>query len=516
LRNLVLVLALACVLWALNAVWLAHDTRPPLWDMAAHQSYALNYLGNAPSDLSFWNRSWNYPPFVHIVIAVFFRLFHPDPHIAVFANLPATFLLFWGVFELARMLAGAGAARWTCVLTALTPYLIWISRETVLDYWLGAWVAVSLVLLVKSDGFQSRSASLLFGLTCALGMLTKWLFAGFLALPCLYVIVRQRIWRSHRQRLHLAWAVLIAAAISGIWYVPNLPGLIRFYFSNTQVGAREGEPPVVSFQSLIYYLRLLEGYQLFALLFCLSLLSCYFVYKNRMLRDGMLPALCIAGGWLALTALRTKDPRFSLPLLGPVMVITGTWIHSWGSGWKSRLAKALVAGVLCIQAYAISFGISWLPPEIVIATGYQGSLRWDWNLYLQHYFHELNAPKREDWKLDPILDRIAEDSRERGIAPDLVLVPDLPRFNSINFQLFARLHGLPSRIDHLQSAQNGARAFDGFNYVLTTEKDQGMSWTTAESGSLSRVVMNERERFRPIDAYPLPNGDLARLYVVLR
>ncbi len=517
-HDLALVLGLACALWGLHAVWLQRDTRPPVWDMAMHQAYALSYLPNAslPPSVSLWERSGNYPPFVHVVIALAFWLFHPGPHIAVLANIPATFLLFWGVYELARMFAGAAAGRWACILTALTPYLIWMSRETILDYWLGAWVVLSLVFLAKTEGFQSRQASLLLGLTCALGMLTKWLFAGFLAVPAAYVVFRQRIWRSERRVINFADAMLITIAVSGVWYLPNLPGLIRYFSENSQIGAREGEPPVLSFQSLIYYLRLLEGYQLFGLLFCLFLLSCFFVWKNRGMKDGMLWAASIMGGWLAMTALRTKDPRFTLPLLGPMMVVAGTWVQSWGAGWKPRVARAALLIVLCVQAYAINFGIRWLPQEVVLAEGYHGSLRWDWNLYLQNYFHILGSPEREDWKQDVILRRVAVDSHQRHLPATLALVPDLPRFSAANFHLFARLRGYPFRVDHPQIARNGIRSFDGFNYVIITERDQGMPWTTGASRALNQIIMDEHEVFRLLDVYPLPNGDAARLYLIQR
>lgn len=516
--DLALVFALACALWGVHAVWLMRDTRPPVWDMALHQAYALNYLPGAslPPNLSPWDRSGNYPPFVHLVIALAYGLFHPGPHIAVLANLPATFLLFWGVYELARLFAGAGAARWACLLTALTPYLIWFSRETILDYWLGAWVVLSLVLLIKTDGFQSRSASRLLGITCACGLLTKWLFAGFMIFPASYVIFRHRIWKSERRLIHLADTILIAVLAAGAWYLPNLPRLIRYFSENAQIGAREGEPPVLSFQSLIYYLRLLEGYQLFGLLFCLFLFSCFFVCRAKGLRDGKLWAISIAGGWLAMTALRTKDPRFTLPLLGPMMVIAGTWIHSWGAGWKARAAKAALVIALCVQAYAINFGISWLPQEVILARGYEGSLRWDWNLYLQHYFHILGAPRKEDWKQDIMLRRAADDSRSRHLPPTLALVPDLPRFSAANFQLYSRLRGYGFRVDHPQSAGNGIRAFDGFNYVIMTEREQGMPWTTGESKKLNQIIMDEHRIFRLLEVYPLPNGDAARLYVVQR
>jgi 4-amino-4-deoxy-L-arabinose transferase-like glycosyltransferase len=517
-RHLAFVFALVAALWIVHMVWLARDTRPPLWDMAAHQMYALNYLpdGYASPDLHFWRRSWNYPPFVHLAVASVFWLFHPGPHIAILVNIPATFLFFWAIFELARMLSGVGAARWTCLLVALTPYLIWFSREVILDYWLCAWVAVSLVFLLKTKGFESRDASLLFGLSCAFGLLTKWFFAAFLVAPAIYVTVRYRVWVSWRQRANCFLAVLIAGIVAGIWYLPNLPEIYRFFIYNTQIGAKEGEPPVLSFQSFIYYLRLLEGYQLFALLFGVLLLSCFFVYRSRGMREGKFWILSIVGGWLVLTALRTKDPRFTLPLLGPLMIVAGIWIESWGNGWKSRAARILLVTALCIQAYAISFGIRWLPQEVVIAKGYQGSVRWDWNLYIQHLFHILDSPKQEDWKQDAILDRLVEDARNRNLSPDLAVIPDLPRFNSLNFELYARMRRLRSRVEHRQSASKGMRAFDNINYVLIAESEQGMNWTTQDSPALNRLVLNEPRMFRLLGAYPLPNGDTACLYSILR
>jgi hypothetical protein len=292
--------------------------------------------------------------------------------------------------------------------------------------------------------------------------------------------------------------------------------LIRYYSENSEIGAREGEPPVISFQSLIYYLRLLEGYQLFALLFCLLILSVFFVCRRRGLRDGKLWAATIVGGWFAMTILRTKDPRFTLPLLGPLMIVVGAWFQSWGGGWKPRMIRTVLLILLCTQAYAVDFGIPWLPEQVVLAEGFQGSLRWDWNLYLQHYFHILGAPKREDWKQEAILRRAAADAVHRHLQMTLAVVPDLPRFNSTNFQLLSRLRGLPFRIDHPQAAQSGMRAFDGYNYALMTERDQGMSWSTAESRALNQIIVNEPRTFQLLEVYILPNGDGARLYAIRR
>ena len=513
--EIAVVVLLSCALWGLNDVWLSRDTEPPAWDMAVHQTYALNYLPGADvsPDVRFWERSGNYPPFVHIVIAFTYGLFHPGPHIAILANVPATVLLLWGVYEIGVAFAGAGAAIWACVLTTLTPFLIWISRETLLDYWLAAWVAAALALLIKSSAFESRRYSFLLGLACALGMLTKWLFAGFIIGPVVYTMLRHRIWSSKPRAINFAAAAGIAAGGAGTWYVPNFSTLVRYYFENAQIGSREGEPAVISFQSFIYYLRLLEGYQFFAVLFCLFVFSVVFVYKHRTSTVGGFLAVAIVSGWLAMTLLRTKDPRFTMPLLGPMTVLCGAWIQSWKPGWISGTAKTLLLVLLCTQAYAINFGLRWLPQEVVLLPGYQGQLRWDWNLYLQQYFDISGTPKREDWKQDTILRRIAADTSQKRVRATLALIPDLPRFNASNFNLYAR-HGGISVQSGRPALLDGTHSFEGFNYVVLTQGDQGWAYTTSENLKLNEIVLNHPETFHFLESYLLPSGAVARLYAI--
>jgi 4-amino-4-deoxy-L-arabinose transferase-like glycosyltransferase len=509
------VLACTAAVWIINAIWLAIDTRPPVWDMALHQMYALNYIpGFHPEDLkfsTFWLLSGNYPPFVHLVIAAVLRIFHASPHIATLANIPATFLLFWALFELGVYFTSEAAAKWACILMLLTPYLMWMSRETILDYWLSAWTAVAWVLLIWADGFESRRWSRVFGVSCGLGLLTKWLFPGFIAIPFLLVALRARIWKNAERLVNAAQSILLAAAIAGLWYARNLAHLIQYFGENAQIGALEGEPPVFSFQSFIYYLRLLEGYQLYAVLFVLLVGGLAFVISRSALHDRALWIAMVIGGWLAMTLLRTKDPRFTMPLLAPLLVIPAAWITSW-----RRAGQMFVLAVLILQAYAINFGITWLPQQIVLMPGYQGSLRWDWQLFSQHYFNILGAPRQEEWQQNEIINRVSEEATKRNAAASLALVPDLARFNYFNFQLAAKLAKMPMRIEHVATATAGVSSFDGFHFVVTTEMEQGMPWTTGEARALNQLIVSRPDIFKPITSYRLPNGDAAQLYFINR
>jgi hypothetical protein len=215
-----------------------------------------------------------------------------------------------------------------------------------------------------------------------------------------------------------------------------------------------------------------------------------------------------------MTLIRTKDPRFTLPLIAPLLVIPAAWLGSWKKTHLNRITQAALIGLLCFQAYMSNFGISWLPKHAVILRGYQGSFRWDWNMYLQDYFGIFGKPAREDWRQDVILQKIADDSKKRNVRPSLALVPDLPWFNEANFALFARFRGLSVRVSHLKSAANGILSFEGYNYVLMTEHDQGMSWTTGASNALNRIIVDHPRIFRLVALYQLPSGDGARLYYI--
>jgi hypothetical protein len=172
--------------------------------------------------------------------------------------------------------------------------------------------------------------------------------------------------------------------------------------------------------------------------------------------------------------------------------------------------------ILGFQMYVSNFGIKWLPRHAVILAGYQGSFRWDWNLFLQDYFDIFGNPRREDWKQDAVLQKISEDARKRNVQPSLALVPDMAWFNESNFALYARFRRMRLSISHLKAAANGVQSFEGYNYVLMTEHGQGMSWTTVNSQALNRIIVDNPNTFRLVDLYKLPNGDGARLYYILR
>jgi hypothetical protein len=98
----------------------------------------------------------------------------------------------------------------------------------------------------------------------------------------------------------------------------------------------------------------------------------------------------------------------------------------------------------------------------------------------------------------------------------LALVPDLARFNYFNFQLAAKLAKMPVRVEHVGSAASGIAAFDGYDFTVTSDMDQGMPWTTRDAAALNQLIVNRQDIFKPLTSYRLPNGDAVRLYFIDR
>jgi 4-amino-4-deoxy-L-arabinose transferase-like glycosyltransferase len=93
----------------------------------------------------------------------------------------------FATYGIATTVLSPRLAALAAVITAFYPYLLWISRETIIDYWLTAIVAASMWALIKTKEFSDLRWSMVFGLFAGIGMLTKWTFPFFLIMPAILV-----------------------------------------------------------------------------------------------------------------------------------------------------------------------------------------------------------------------------------------------------------------------------------------------------------------------------------------
>jgi 4-amino-4-deoxy-L-arabinose transferase-like glycosyltransferase len=502
-RHRILLAVSAVYLVVADLIWFSRDTRPPFWDMACHASLALQVLNSFVMFGLFGvvrmlpGITGYYPPFYHAIVALFFGVFGKSVDVARWANLPAILLLLFATYGIGRTVLSRTSAAAAAALANFYPLMLWLSRETMIDYWLASMVAVAMWLLVTTD-FEDWQWSVLIGVVCGCGMLTKWTFGFFIAAPFL--------WIARKNLKNAALSASVAAVISLYWYIPEIPELRRFLQINNAGSFGEGDPDRFSFQSLVFYFRALEGYQAFLVLFVLFIAGAIILRKR--FYSGWIPILLwLICGWLSLMIFRNKDPRYSVPLLPAVALISANVFE------RSRLALAVTLPFLAFQHYLVSFGISELPERIVLMNGVHGPLSYDWNLYTQDYFGLWGRPAREDWKIEHVLDMISPVGRRRS---RLGIVPNIARFDPVAFELYIALKDRPVTINRLWHLDEQNLLKNDF--VLVSEVSESSSALdevlNPERGPITEYIFKRPDTFRIVERFSLPNGVVIRLYKV--
>lgn len=169
------------------------------------------------------------PPALYLLTQFSYALFGPSMDAAQYTNIALLALLLVLTFFLARTVL---ADRWALVATALTallPMVASMSRLYYMENLLTVAVLLNLLALLKSDGFRNRHWALLWGATLGLALLEKWTAPIYLAAPTLYVLWRTQTladWRGRIAHLHFDWrnaaiAIVLAAGLAALWYLPN-------------------------------------------------------------------------------------------------------------------------------------------------------------------------------------------------------------------------------------------------------------------------------------------------------
>ena len=500
-RVRILLFGAAAYLTVTNLVWIAYDTRPPFWDMARHLSAAIGIHEAARDSLPAAARAilggitGYYPPLYQSIMAVFYGTFGETVDAALWANIPAVLLLLVATYGIGRTVLSQIGAASAAVIVNFYPLMLWLSREAMMEYWLTSMVALAVWLLVTGS-LETWSRTLLFGLVCGLGMLTKWTFPFFVGLPFL--------WFARGRIRNAAASVGIAALVSASWYGVQIPTILELLEVNTAGGVGEGDPSRLSFQAVIFYVRALEGYQLFLPLF-LAFLAGALLLARRFDPAWTPVLLWILSGWLGLMLFQNKDPRYSVPLLPAVALVTARVFD------KRPILLALLLPFLVFQHYLVSFGIRGLPERMVLAEGTTGPVSYDWHVYTQIYFGLWGPPAREDWKIERVLDQVASSGGNTRLA----IVPDIARFDPRAFELYVTLRQEPVTIHSLWVLDELEIA--GYDYILVTEGSYGKPGSFLFSPDRERIAEYLEERpdaFRVIDAFELPSGEMIRLYQV--
>jgi 4-amino-4-deoxy-L-arabinose transferase-like glycosyltransferase len=369
-----LLLALGFI--ALTALWLSQDARVPDWDSGDHIQHSIYYYAQIDSGhISEVLKTDNpYPPVVELVgaLAAFIGGLSVGS-IVLTQNIVFVPLLVLGCYGTGRLVAGRTAGLLAVVFALSTPILVSEFHEFFLDPGLTAMVAVTVWLLLASDGFRDQRYALWAGGAAGVGMLTKQTFVFYIVGVIAVMLVRGG-WRHWRHVLAFGGIVL---AVSWGYYVYHFnylhqlsKGVIAGDANSIQQtgllhptpGPDSRVPPTWSIDNTLWYFWVLVNTVLrlpYALLFAGGTVASIVGFVRNRRRESLIPELVggVVIAWFLITYLMSlHDPRYLMPILVYAAVLGTAWIVLLPRRWRLAVGPAL--GVLAVLNVAsVSFGL---------------------------------------------------------------------------------------------------------------------------------------------------------------
>jgi 4-amino-4-deoxy-L-arabinose transferase-like glycosyltransferase len=526
----------ACVasLWGLatawDRLWLARDGRIPSWDQADYLNSAVDHgraLGLLSGSWQGWaallDHSPKIPPLASLVNGSVMALAGDSPDaaswsLALWHGLLLAVVAAWG-----RQLGGRRVALLCVALVALAPALMALRVDYTLDIPLTATTTLALWLLGRwqaaSPGGGHGRQALLAALAIGAALLVKQSALLLVALPALWAAVGGLRRRERRLQVLLALAVVVALVLPWLHHnwITTLGGTNRAVIESA---SSEGDPPVLSTASLLWYARLLPQ-QLGLPLLLPGLLGLVLGLGHRLSPDlawldaagaprppappptgspSESPAAtprpsalalppgwgwllgCAAAGWLATTLSPNKDARYIAPVLPLLlMVVAAGW---WQLGrWLcarlgSRTGAVLVGAGLVAGAGSSAAGAlaTLLPSEPNPLPALVGRLR----------------------------------SEVKDAPTTLLVVPGSPSLNEQNVTTYGRMAG--GRIEGRRLGRRRSEhplVLERAEWLLLASGDQGTNRPGSRELSLR---LRADGRFEPVGRWPWSEGRQVELW----
>ena len=348
---------------AITCWWLTQDRSIPVYDAGTHLSEALqvhNYIssGNILEPFSY---TTVYPPFGHLVGAIGMFIGGVDVASPIVAeNLVFVPLLALGCYQTAKLLYGKSAGMLAVIFALGSPLIIAQFHVFMLDAPLVAMVAVSIWLVLASEGFSRVGMSALAGLAVGGGLLVKVQFPQFLAGLVLIVLICGG-WRNYK-----GWAsfAIIAFLVASPWYFLHLSEFSELTENaGGEFGTAPGNRPATwSITNFTWYFWSILNSQLLAPLFALaiggSVWTTVMVVRHRGARRTARGLFLVGGflAWLVVTLTPHHDIRYDMALL-PYLAVAG-------AGWIPHLPRApriattvVLVGAVMANTLGANFGI---------------------------------------------------------------------------------------------------------------------------------------------------------------
>jgi hypothetical protein len=338
---------------AITSWWLTQDRTVPIFDAGLHLIIAIQVhhelsAGNLGNALTL---SVPYPPFAYLIGSLGMLIGGVSVTAPILAqNLIFVPLLALGCYKVGRMAFGATAGLLAVVFALGSPLITAQFHVFMTDAPETAMVAVSVWLIISTEGFSHVGRCAVAGVAVGLGMVTKEPFSAFVV-----GIVGVTLWRGGRQswRGFVVFGV-VALVIAAPWYLSELKEIQNIGGEASSSSATFAQyripdvaPPRFSPTNLEWYVWSMINSQLYLPLFLFAAVGWGWTmveFARRRLISPLAPELAIGAfcAWAIITETFIHDERYSMPLLIYLAIFGAGWVVKLRGRWRVAATSVLV------------------------------------------------------------------------------------------------------------------------------------------------------------------------------
>lgn len=334
----------------------------PEWDEQHYMRMATEFYRLIKYHLSFNT------PYEMLQIVPFRQIGYPLlmlPFLAIFGLSKA---YFWGIFTngllyvasifgiylIAKNFLSKLASFLAAFIFAFYGWTLLHLHLTYSETAISAFTIWTIFFLIKSDYFQSRKYTLLFGLFLGLGLLIKWIIVIYVLGPLLYVlyqIIKKRLFKKRVVLIHAAISALLIIIISFYPYYQNSYWIFEYFYGHRAgspmwliVPEQERNP--LSLYSLTFYLNSFS--QLGVFYFILIIAGFILALRKKSKLKAILLVVIISYFFSAFALL--KADRHIIPIF-PYLAILSASVFDYLKDNRYKISLIIVTVILSIGTF---------------------------------------------------------------------------------------------------------------------------------------------------------------------
>lgn len=342
---------------------------------------------------------------------------------ALFTNGLLHVASIFGIFFIARNYLSKNASFLASIIFAFYGWTLFYVHLAYSETATSALSIFAILFLIKSNLFQNRKYSILFGLLLGFSLLTRWVAIIFVSGPILYIfyqILKKRLFKKRAVLVSLVISFLIAFLVSFYPYYLNSYWVFDVYFKGHRIGGPmwqiipDYERNPFSLYSLTFYLNSFVKLGIFSFILIIGGLILA-VFRKSKLKLFVLASF-IPWAFFSFFSILKAD-RFIIPIYPYLAILSASVVDQI----KNKYFKnALILAILILSASTFLGSVWGRGPMRESLSAFSINLPSSrvLNIYLTAISRPPNIYRRSGRE---IVDFIIKESKESGIKNPQVL-----------------------------------------------------------------------------------------------